>query len=253
MKIFNKEYISYSSIKNILESPQKFKLYMEGKLERKSQAFDFGSAYDAMLFEPETFSSKYVFIDDKQKIEELVAEGSKSPRATSKYKEWYADQTKGLSEDAVILTEDDHTKLMFMYDAISQSGVLDTFLTGEYQGTLIGVIDGITVLIKYDCLNDDGEWITDLKTTDNLVGFKWDVNKYHYDLQGYLYERLTDRKFRWVVQEKNTPNTCAVYEMSDYTRGKAEEKWNIAKQRLNEYFLSNDAKPTQQFFIYGEI
>jgi len=52
MQRYNKEHLSYSSLKKALTDIALFDLHMKGKVEYKSDALEFGSMYDAIFRPP---------------------------------------------------------------------------------------------------------------------------------------------------------------------------------------------------------
>ena len=77
-----KEYLSYTSVKYALSDMRLFELYVQGKLEKKSDAMTFGSVYDCLLFTPEELNNRFVVFDDLKIVSDI---GGKNPRATKEY------------------------------------------------------------------------------------------------------------------------------------------------------------------------
>ncbi len=67
MQRYNKEHLSYSSLKKALTDIALFDLHMKGKVEYKSDALEFGSMYDAILFDLEKLARC-----ERNRIEKLV-------------------------------------------------------------------------------------------------------------------------------------------------------------------------------------
>jgi len=242
--------LSYSSIKYAYQDMTLFEMYMKGQLKKDSDALRFGSLYDCMLFTPELVDSRFSFFDDSTIIASIDA---KSPRATSKYKEWLASFEKEASASGkIVVSEDDHKSAMEMISRLQDTGVVDTFLSGSYQEEFTGFIDDIPVRGFLDCLGTSS--ISDSKTVkpSGMSGFKYDVNSYGYDIQAYMYTTFFGMQdFYWVCQEKNFPYNIGVYKASEFTIKRGKDKFDKAISNIKDNVL-NHKKP-QTYFSYGEI
>ena len=61
---YDKPHLSYSSIKNALADMAQFDRYMKGELKFRSDALDFGTLYDMLLFEREKAMDLYCVVSD---------------------------------------------------------------------------------------------------------------------------------------------------------------------------------------------
>lgn len=86
---YGKGYLSYSSLKQALGDIVQFDRYMRGELKYKSDALDFGTLYDMMLFEPEKVSDSYIIFDEEALLGSLSekTQQSKNYKLTKEYKE----------------------------------------------------------------------------------------------------------------------------------------------------------------------
>lgn len=246
-----KPYLSYSSIKYALQDMALFELYMQGKLKKESDALNFGSAYDCLLFTPHEFDQRFHVFDDREILEEI---GGKNPRATLKYREWKADQDDEVGEKSV-LTADEYQQAIDMITRLDDSGVLNIYMQGEYQVEFLQTLkikgfEEVPVRGFLDVLGDG--FIVDSKSTRSINSFRKDVRFMDYDIQAFLYTTAFGIKdFYWVAQEKSYPYLPAVYKASEETldsgRGKVERALHIIK----EYFEQDKASNT--FYIQGLI
>ena len=85
---YGKSHLSYSSLKQALGDMAQFDRYMKGELIYKSDALDFGTLYDMLLFEREQAFEKYVVMSDTEVLSRLSdkARSAKKPSMTSEYK-----------------------------------------------------------------------------------------------------------------------------------------------------------------------
>ena len=272
MERTGKGYLSYSAIKYAADGSRNqdmklFELYMRGLLKKESDAFTFGSVYDCMLLEPETFMDKFYVVYDGQKCLELDEKYSgkyKSPRASKvwkeEYNEWYEGEVQHASGKEII-TEDIITKVEEMIIRLDDSEVLDMttgqltpvrhYLAGQPQYEVNDWIEDIPVRGFLDVRGDG--FISDSKTTRDLFGFQYDVFKYDYEIQAYIYthvEQVSD--FYWVAQTKSVPYTVGVFKASKVTISKGEHKFWSAVENIQRW-LNEPEKDTSTFAIYKEI
>lgn len=245
-----KPYLSYSSIKYALQDMALFEMYMKGELRKDSQALTFGSAYDVLLFTPEDFDKRFFVLDDSEIIKEV---GGKNPRATKQYKDW-KEQQDGLSAGKRPLSLDDYQQAIDMISRLDDCGVLNIYLQGEYQVEFHQKLEigGEEIPVRgfLDVLGDG--FITDLKTTRSVNGFRKDVRWLDYDVQAYLYTLAFGLKdFYWVAQEKTYPYLPAAYKASEETLDSGKRKVNRAISVIKDYCEAN--KESSKFYIQGEI
>lgn len=88
-KILSTEkHLSFSSLCAFRDSPSAFIAYQEREKET-TPAMLFGEMVHCLVLQPDLFIERYFFIDDKEICSQI---GGLKPRATNKYKEWYAEK-----------------------------------------------------------------------------------------------------------------------------------------------------------------
>ena len=248
MERTGKGYVSYSALKYAADGSRQqdmklFELYVKGMLRKESDAFTFGGLYDTLLLEPDTLMDKYYVIYDDKKITEL-SDRYKNPRASKDYKEWLASESElGLSQGKTIVNEDMMVQAQDMIVRLDESEVLDMntgeirmvreYLNGSTQFEINDWIGDIPVRGFLDVMGDG--FVSDSKTSRDLHGFKWDVDKFY-----------------WVVQGKSVPYTCGVYKASEMTLKRGEAKFWSAINNIRTW-LDQPEKDTNTFAIYGTI
>ena len=128
---YGKSHLSYSSLKQALGDMAQFDRYMKGELIYKSDALDFGTLYDMLLFEREQAFEKYVVMSDTEVLSRLSdkARSAKKPSMTSEYKAVVAAmKTEALEEGKTIVSSDDWQMANDMIDRLATCGLLDTYL-----------------------------------------------------------------------------------------------------------------------------
>tara|TARA_R110001583_G_scaffold23353_4_gene86394 strand:+ start:11330 stop:12118 length:789 start_codon:yes stop_codon:yes gene_type:complete len=249
-----KGHLSYSSIKYALKDLREWEDYMKGNLTKTSQALEFGSMYDTLLFEPHKFDERFKVIDDTHILLEI---GGTRPKIRNVYKEWKAEQVKEAGDKSIISLEDHH-QAIDMISRLDDCGIRDNFLKGTYQVEFkeeIYISDeykGVFVKGFLDCLGDG--YIADSKSTRSASqgSFARDIIAFSYDIQAFIYSKVFNvPDFIWVVQEKTYPYLPAVYKASDKTLGFGEAKFKKGLTTIIEYL--NTDKASNKFYLQGEI
>ena len=248
-----KSYLSYSSIKNALTDMRAFELYMAGKLKRESQALTFGSMYDMMLFEPDKAKATYQVIDHDQIMEKMSdrVKDLKNPKSSSEYKAAVQQlKTEAIEGDKQLVDESEWKTAHFMVKRLIDSGIKDGYLMGDYQVEFNEFIDDIPVRGFFDCKG--AEYVSDSKSTRSIPGFKYDVNKFSYDIQAYIYTQVAGTDdFFWVAQEKTYPYPVAVYKAKEETILRGQFKFEHAVAKIKDWLFLD--KPVVNDYIYEEI
>ncbi len=240
-----KPHLSYSSLKYALGDMRLWEMYMRGQLKKESEALQFGSLYDLLLFEPEKFSDVYYTLDDSSICDAI---GGKYPRNTKRYKEWKAEAAQTAENaDKKLAPTADVKKAKEMIQRLRDCGLYDKrFAGGKYQVEFNVDIDGIPLKGFLDCLQD-GQYIVDSKSSRSIDKFRYDVNSFSYDIQAYIYTKVFGLKdFYWVVQEKAYPFYPADVKCSEETLFRGEMKFHQALENIQAYLAGND-KPEHHF------
>ena len=248
----SKTYLSYSSIKHALNDMRAFELYMAGKLKKESPALHFGSMYDMLLFEPDKARETYQVIDHEQIMDKMSdrVKSLKNPKSSSEYKAAVQQlKTEAIEEDKQLVDESDWKTAYYMVKRLVDSGVKSKYLQGDYQVEFNEFIGDIPVRGFFDC---KGSYVSDSKSTRSIPGFRYDVNKFSYDIQAYIYTQVagTD-EFYWVAQEKTYPYPIAVYKASEDTILRGMHKFNLAVDKINDWLFLD--KPVVDDYIYDEL
>ena len=248
---YGKPHLSYSSLKHALGDMAQFDRYMKGELKYKSDALDFGTLYDMLLFERAKAFETYMVMSDSQVMARLSdkARSSKKPSMTSEYKAVVASmKTEALEEGKTIVSHDDWQTANDMIDRLATCGLLDTYLAGKYQVEFNEELHGVQVKGFLDCLGDG--FISDSKSARSSEKFRYAVRDFSYDIQAYIYTQVFGIKdFYWVVQEKTYPYLPALVKCTDETLFTGEMKFNDALQRIR-MMLMEDFDPVKDYLQY---
>lgn len=240
-----KPHLSYSSLKYALGDMRLWEMYMRGQLKKESEALQFGSLYDLLLFEPEKFSDVYYTLDDSSICDAI---GGKYPRNTKRYKEWKAEAAQTAENaDKQLAPAADVKKAKEMIQRLKDCGLYDKrFAGGRYQVEFNVDLDGVPLKGFLDCLQD-GQFIVDSKSSRSIDKFRYDVNSFSYDIQAYIYTKVFGLKdFYWVVQEKAYPFYPADVKCTEETLFRGEMKFHQALENIQAY-LSRNEKTEKHF------
>jgi hypothetical protein len=218
-----KDYVSASGLKKLKKSPLHF---MEEE-QKETEAMTFGSAYHTFILEPELFEQEYLVFSDKEIFDILIGEGSKSPRSTNKYKEWYEMEMRKANGKITIDTAT-HNMLKAMRERLMHHRYVNSLLSnGEAEMSVyceIEIFTGqkIKVKIRPDYKKDKKRIISDLKTTAgaSIHDFPRHAADLDYHLQAALYSDIMSAiegkgmgwNFFFIAQEKTKPYAFNIFE-----------------------------------------
>lgn len=219
---FGKQFLSNSDIKTLLSNP----LALHEKQE-SSSAFLVGGYFHTAVLEP-----------DKLKKYKIIKSSS---RNTKEYKELSG------GEMCLLQSEVDHIELLLeklnsnkiCIDLIRNSNV-------EYEKPGITELYGNKWKGKADIINHDDKVIIDLKTTNDLEGFRWSAKKYNYDSQAYIYSHLFGYEFMFIVIDKNT-HQIGLFDCSHEFLERGREKVEKASEIYDLFYKSETFDPNQYF------
>lgn len=247
---YGKDYLSYSSIKFALSDMAQFDRYMRGEMYKDSEAFAFGSLYDMMLFEHDKCMETYVLITDAM-VMDRVSEKTralKKPKMSAEYKQVLQQIKEDAEAEGKIITSiEDWNTAKEMIERIDNCG-LRKYLTGSVQERISVDYKGVRFVGYIDCHGDN--FVTDLKSTRSVMGFRYDIKKFSYHLQAFLYMHATGAdQFYWVAQEKTFPYLPALVECSEDTLWSAELTINDSIAKIQR-FLDNDVNFNTDYVQY---
>lgn len=179
--------LSYSSLKQFLESPRHFKRFITD--DTTTKAMEEGKRFHMAVLENEKFIEKYWCLDDTEKIKEI---GGGNPRATNVYKAWIQEQ-KSKKEGCEMIHVDEWNMYMNMMDSLHKNSetkqMMESLTSKEYFRSID--FEGLKINMKIDGLSSD--LVIDLKKVENSKynKIKWKIFDEYYDMQGGLYAYAT--------------------------------------------------------------
>jgi len=219
---FGKQFLSNSNISTLLTNPLALKDPQQSNVN-----FLVGGYFHTAILEPDKLK-KYKVIQS-------------STRNTNVYKE--------ISEGEMCLLQHEVDQLELMIDKMLSNEVCRGLIRSDnvdYEVPGIAEISGAMWKGKADILNHSEKLIIDLKTTSNILDFKYSAKKYNYDSQAYIYRQLFGYDLVFMAIDKNT-HQIGVYDCSDEFLNRGKEKVEKAVEAYNLFYNNPEFKPENYF------
>lgn len=232
--------ISASGLRTILtQSLRHFRYEIEHKAE-PTPAMEFGTAYHAMLLEPEKFEQQYAIFDTEKRPDTSMTMAAKANTAWKD--KFYADaETSGKS----IIKKADYNIIADMGMVLMSNPDIEGLLSGgDREPTFIFEIDEVLgkARMDYVLLRGGKTVIVDLKTTTDASprAFGNTAFKMRYHVQAAFYTDILaaylgtdpdDIAFIFIAQEKDAPYVAQAYEVP----------LHVIRQGRDEYLAALEA------------
>jgi len=224
---YGKQFLSNSDISALIKNPLNFK-----KPSKPTSAFLVGGYFHTCILEPDKL--------DKYRIIES------STRNTKTYKE--------LSGGELCLLQHEVDMIELMRDKLLANKICKDYIRGErpdanieYELPGVAEIMGNNWKGKADIVNHDEKLVIDLKTTNDLEGFRYSAKKYNYDSQAYIYRILFGYDIVFIAIDKNT-HQIGLFDCSDAFYESGRDKVLKATENY-ELFFKTDGFDPNQFFL----
>ena len=237
---YGKPHLSYSSLKHALGDMRYWEAYMRGEIKYESPALTFGSLYDCLLLTPNKVPELYTVMPDEELKAGIKAANVKN---TKEYKRRVAEfQSEAEKEGKTVVTEQEWDCAKDMISRMDDEGLLDRVLQGgSSQVEFNEDIDGVPLKGFLDY--DHPDYVLDSKSTRSVDKFRYDVNSFCYDIQAYIYMKVTGRQeFYWLVQEKTAPYYPALVKCSDKTLFAGEMKFEQALSNIQDWLSTEESE-----------
>lgn len=231
----DREYISSSGLKMLLDSPEAFYAQYIANVQRKeSQVFHFGKAAHATVLEPDKFESLYVISPEFN-------------RRTNQGKEDEKEFIKECEKDDVkILTQDEWDLSMHLRDSVLTHPIAGPALSGSIseQSYFIRSPE-INEKVRLDAFKEDKRIIIDLKFMDDISRFNKDCVDYGYPLSEAMYKNVVSRvigenvNYVFIVAQKKPPYPIYVGYLDEAAQQYGQDKYQQARESYIEKKLSN--------------
>lgn len=225
---FGKQFLSNSDIATLLSNP----LALKDPNRETSIPFLVGGYFHTAVLEPDKLK-KYKIIDC-------------STRNTNKYKE--------LSEGELCLLQHEVDQIEVLIDKLLENNaVVQLIREGmiNYEVPNLVELSSQTWKCKADVVNHDDRFVIDLKTTNDLNGFRYSAKKYNYDSQAYIYSTAFGYDMIFIAIDKNT-GQIGIYDCSPafYESGRLKVEEAVSIYNL---FYETPSFDSKQYFISGTL
>jgi hypothetical protein len=222
----DREYLSSSKLKTILESVEKFKTELDNPSPAATGAhLDLGTYVHSLLLEPELVATEYA-----------VFPGF---RRAGKDFEIFKAQNSGKN---IISLSMQNTGQRLAASTKACPAALDLLKGGQAELSIADEVYGVKCKARFDYINVDRSFLLDVKTSRDSAGkeyFKDTIKQYKYDLSAALYLQIAEQyygkkfDFYWLVISKSEIET-RVYKASERT---LKQGHDMVKQALEKYRL----------------
>lgn len=219
---FGKQFLSNSDIKALIDNPLNFK-----KPSPPNPAFVVGSYFHTCILEPD-------------KLEKFKIVKSKT-RNTKEYKE--------IAGEDICLLQHEVDQIELMREKVLEIELFkDLILEGavEYEKPGLVELEGMQWKGKADILNHSSQLIIDLKTTNSINTFAHSAHKFNYDSQAYIYSKMFNMDFVFIVVDKKT-HQLGLFDCSDKFLQSGQNKVALAVQAYNDFFVNGDGDFSQYY------
>ena len=232
-------YMSSHNLAVFRECPHTFRLMMDGKLPKtESPALAFGRAVHSYTLEgPEEFYRRFTVSDGPVNAKTNAPYG----RATAKYQEWLAQQTK-----EIVPSKDFETVEAMAESVWSHREAHELLANGTPENTIRleeGEVD-VPSQARLDWFSPD-YGIVDLKTTgDALCWFEKAARDFSYAYQMAFYRKLLEIRsgvkfpVYLIAVEKKAPFNVGVFKYSDEVLDQAEA---VNRETIREFAECRDS------------
>lgn len=220
---FGKKFLSNSDISTLLTNPLSL-----GKQQSESTIpFLIGGYFHTAILEPDKLK-KYKIIES-------------STRNTKAYKE--------ISDGEICLLQHEVDMIDNLTETLLSNDTVKDLIHGinvEYEKPGIIELEGAMWKGKADIVNHDEKLVVDLKTTNDILNFKWSAKKYNYDSQAYIYSKIFGYEMVFIVIDKNT-SQMGIFECSPEFYEKGADKVKRAVEAYDLFYRTENFDPKQYF------
>ena len=219
--------ISSSGLKSIWKNSFSVKDYLNEKYT-PSKAFEIGTAIHTLCLEGRKAYDEQNYII-KEKIDRRTKVGKTAM-------EDHVAKSKGRT----IIEFNDHYMIEELFKNFNRNKKAVEYCQGSIELSHYTDCEGILVKVRPDCINEEKNFISDIKTTQsaNPKDFKREIYKYGYHLQAAFYSDMLNipaENFRFIAMQKTFPFTVEVYALSDDTIQRGRDAYQKALKHWREY------------------
>ena len=226
--------LSSSACKKLLDSPRAYQDSLITKSNNDNPNFRIGHLFHWEILEPERYKELH-FVDVKRKDSKVYKEALAEYGSYNTYTIGERDSAKRMVESFLGNPKTSH------------------FLKGtRFEVPAVGEIKGLPFRAKADILG--GSFIVDLKSTGDLMKFKWSARSFSYDVQAFIYCKLFDisyNNFTFVAVDKSTGG-LGIFECSREFYESGKHKTYDAIDIYKDFFIDK-RKSIEEFYLYDVL
>ena len=226
--------LSSSACKKLLDSPRAYQDSLITKSGNDNPNFRIGHLFHWEILEPERYKELH-FVDVKRKDSKVYKEALAEYGSYNTYTTGERDSAKRMVESFLGNPKTSH------------------FLKGtRFEVPAVGEIKGLPFRAKADILG--GRFIVDLKSTGDLMKFKWSARSFSYDVQAFIYCKLFDisyNNFTFVAVDKSTGG-LGIFECSREFYESGKHKTYDAIDIYKDFFIDK-RKSIEEFYLYDVL
>ena len=226
--------LSSSACKKLLDSPRAYQDSLITKSGNDNPNFRIGHLFHWEILEPERYKELH-FVDAKRKDSKVYKEALAEYGSYNTYTIGERDSAKRMVESFLGNPKTSH------------------FLKGtRFEVPAVGEIKGLPFRAKADILG--GSFIVDLKSTGDLMKFKWSARSFSYDVQAFIYCKLFDisyNNFTFVAVDKSTGG-LGIFECSREFYESGKHKTYDAIEIYKDFFIDK-RKSIEEFYLYDVL
>jgi len=226
--------LSSSACKKLLDSPRAYQDSLITKSGNDNSNFRIGHLFHWEILEPQRYKELH-FVDVKRKDSKVYKEALAEYGSYNTYTIGERDSAKRMVESFLGNPKTSH------------------FLKGtRFEVPAVGEIKGLPFRAKADILG--GSFIVDLKSTGDLMKFKWSARSFSYDVQAFIYCKLFDisyNNFTFVAVDKSTGG-LGIFECSREFYESGKHKTYDAIDIYKDFFIDK-RKSIEEFYLYDVL
>lgn len=226
----DKEYLSSSDLKTLLDSPAKFydEKILGNRENKESPAFDEGSYIHSLILEPHLVNAEFAFFEGMRK----------AGQDWEKFKEDNAGK--------IILSAPQKERCKYYFESYQKLPAARALISdGMSEHTICQELNGVKIKVRCDYINVDKGYIVDVKTSSFPVdrdSFKITIDQYRYQLSAALYSMVAAQYYGkpftfYFIAISKKETDCQVLKISEATMRRGQQ---MVKDALDIYKKCKD-------------
>lgn len=215
----SRKYLSSHMLMEFMRSPYQYNRIMTGIASSSdSSAFSFGTAFHMAVLQPDKFEETYI---DDTGSPINPSTGKPYGKDTKKYQDWLMSLPKG----KIVLHTDELQLIYNMLGGIERNDDVKGMLSVDFypEHVIRRELYGVECQCKLDFLSKDASVILDVKTSNDVRKFRYQVDEYNYNYQMAFYYLMVSSEYLLApgvflaAFDKSEPWDCKLFGVSSET------------------------------------